>query len=222
VRLWGKSIILLSLLASIYAADISSIDRSILKKPSALNPKYCLLVFGPSAQTRIWLVLDGEILYVDRNGNLDLTETGERVKGLQKDGMVEFNAGPVTATEGVPPNTRLEVLTSPDLTFVYAHSEGRPWQRAVVDKQGYLKFGPTRETAPVLHFNGPLTMGLRFDNHLSRQKRQDVDVMVGTPGIGVGSFVRFGHEGVDAKAQPALEISYGGKEPAKIVLGERC
>jgi WD40 repeat protein len=42
-------------------------------------------VFGPEAKTRIWLVLDGKTLYVDRNGNGDLTEDGEKVaakKGL--------------------------------------------------------------------------------------------------------------------------------------------
>jgi hypothetical protein len=42
-------------------------------------------VFGPEAKTRIWLVMDGKTLYVDRNGNGDLTEDGEKIaakKGL--------------------------------------------------------------------------------------------------------------------------------------------
>src|SRR5262249_38818786 len=42
------------------------------------QPRYCLLVFGPKAEHRVWLVLDGDSLYVDRNGNGDLTEEGKR------------------------------------------------------------------------------------------------------------------------------------------------
>jgi hypothetical protein len=63
------------------AADLSTIDRTIKKEPAyQAKPKYCLLVFGPEAKARLWLVLDGDVLYVDRNGNGDLTEEGKRVK----------------------------------------------------------------------------------------------------------------------------------------------
>src|SRR5262249_19705371 len=37
------------------------------------------LVFGPEAADRVWLVVDGDTLYVDRNGNGDLTEPGEKI-----------------------------------------------------------------------------------------------------------------------------------------------
>src|SRR4029077_17075723 len=61
--------------------DLSKIDRRIAKEPvyQTKTPKYCLLVFGPEAKHRIWLVLDGDTLYVDRNGNGDLTEKSEKV-----------------------------------------------------------------------------------------------------------------------------------------------
>jgi hypothetical protein len=63
------------------AADLSKIDRTIKKEPAYKNkPKYCLLVFGPQAEHRVWLVLDGDSLYVDKNGNGDLTEEGECIK----------------------------------------------------------------------------------------------------------------------------------------------
>jgi hypothetical protein len=57
------------------------IDRTIAKEPAyrTRTPKYGLLVFGPEGKDRVWLVLDGDTLYVDRNGNGDLTEPGERV-----------------------------------------------------------------------------------------------------------------------------------------------
>ena len=41
------------------AADLSKVDRTIKKEPVYQSkPKYCLLVFGPKADTRVWLVLD--------------------------------------------------------------------------------------------------------------------------------------------------------------------
>src|SRR5437870_13912675 len=65
-----------------HAADLSKIDRTIGKEPvyeSESKPKYCLVVFGPEAKTRVWLVLDGDVLYVDRNGDGDLTGKDERI-----------------------------------------------------------------------------------------------------------------------------------------------
>src|SRR5438067_1165710 len=76
--LYGLVLLLCPAVAS--AADLSKIDRSITREPAYKGkPKYCLLVFGPEAKTKVWLVLDGDTLYVDRNGNGDLTENGERV-----------------------------------------------------------------------------------------------------------------------------------------------
>src|SRR5687767_3376952 len=42
------------------AADLTRVDRTIKKEPAykSKSPKYGLLVFGPKAQTRVWLVLD--------------------------------------------------------------------------------------------------------------------------------------------------------------------
>jgi hypothetical protein len=63
------------------AADLTRVDRTIKKEPAYQSkPKYCLLVFGPEAKHRVWLVLDGDTLYVDRNGSGDLTEEGKRIK----------------------------------------------------------------------------------------------------------------------------------------------
>jgi hypothetical protein len=83
------------------AADLSTLDRSIHKEPAyAGKPRYCLLVFGPDARERVWLVQDGDTLYVDRNGNGDLTEPGEKIAAAtdaapKEDGHA-FEAGDVT------------------------------------------------------------------------------------------------------------------------------
>src|SRR5262249_35209582 len=60
--------------APLRAADLEAIDRTILKEPAYRSePGYCLLVFGAEAKTRVWLVVDGPRLFVDRNANGDLT-----------------------------------------------------------------------------------------------------------------------------------------------------
>lgn len=62
------------------AADLTRIERKIGREPVyESKPRYCLLVFGPHAKTRVWLVQDGHTLYVDRNGNGDLTDDGEKI-----------------------------------------------------------------------------------------------------------------------------------------------
>ncbi|HET6574844.1 MAG TPA: hypothetical protein VFG68_14660 [Fimbriiglobus sp.] len=84
------------------AADLSKIDRTITKEPAYATkaPRYCLLVFGPDAKDRVWLVQDGDALYVDRNGNGDLTEAGEKVPAAKNAGPKEegytFEVGDVT------------------------------------------------------------------------------------------------------------------------------
>jgi hypothetical protein len=62
--------------------DLSKIERRIGKEPAYQGkPGYLLLVFGPEARHKVWLVLDGETLYVDRHGTGDLHQPECRVTG---------------------------------------------------------------------------------------------------------------------------------------------
>jgi hypothetical protein len=96
--LLGSALLVLSSTTAT-AADLSKIDRTIAKEPAyqTKDVRYCLLVFGPDAKTRVWLVQDGDTLYVDRNGNGDLTEPGEKVPAAKDAGPKEngytFEAG---------------------------------------------------------------------------------------------------------------------------------
>jgi hypothetical protein len=74
------SCLLLAACGPAVAADLAKVDRSIAKEPSyAGKPKYCLLVFGADAKHKVWLAQDGDALYVDRDGDGDLTGAGEKV-----------------------------------------------------------------------------------------------------------------------------------------------
>jgi hypothetical protein len=82
-----------------FAVDLTKIDRTIAKQPAYRGkPKYCLLVFGPEAKTRIWLVQDGDTLYVDRTSNGDLTGPAKKVvadNGDRANGTYHFEVGDI-------------------------------------------------------------------------------------------------------------------------------
>src|SRR5262245_1677284 len=67
------------------AIDYAKIDRKIGKEPAYRTgrPLYALLLFGREAKLRAWAVLDGKVLYLDRNGDGDLTGKDERFATLE-------------------------------------------------------------------------------------------------------------------------------------------
>jgi RNA polymerase sigma factor (sigma-70 family) len=105
----------------------ADIDRSIGKEPKyAGKPAYCLLAFDAAAKHRVWLVHDGDTLYVDRNGNGDLTDDGETIAAQKeegRDGDLGFAVGDVSV--GGQTHTNLEV----GVTDLKALSESADWGR---------------------------------------------------------------------------------------------
>ena len=78
--------VVLCLTGQAFAVDLEKVDRAIGKLPAfnAESQEYCLLVFGPDAGKRVWLIRDGGVLYVDRNGNGDLSEPDDRLAAAPK------------------------------------------------------------------------------------------------------------------------------------------
>jgi hypothetical protein len=75
------ALILFNLLATTaQAIELKDVDRKINKEPKYKSqPYYVLLAFGQDAAKKVWLVLDDDTLYVDRNCNGDLTEASEKI-----------------------------------------------------------------------------------------------------------------------------------------------
>src|SRR5215813_14079219 len=60
---------------------LDSVERMIAKEPEYTEaPKYSLLVLGPKAEAKVWMVEDGRKLYVDKNANGDLTDDGPPIE----------------------------------------------------------------------------------------------------------------------------------------------
>jgi hypothetical protein len=169
--------------AAVVAADATTIDRRIAKEPvyQSKSPKYCLLVFGGEAKTRVWLVLDGNTLYVDRNANGDLTEADERIKGNRS----EFKADEFSEFAGMAKYAHLRVqqLDPPK-------QEQKPLcmiSLEVRDKYrqyGCVPFADGPQDAPVLWFDGPLTMGFTDPEKQALQRGDtgsQITAWIGTP-----------------------------------------
>jgi hypothetical protein len=233
--------------------DLSKIDRTIGKEPAyrTRSPKYCLLLFGPEAKKRVWLVHDGDRLYVDRNGNGDLTEEREEAKGAEqrrnltspiKGERVEariwrFYIGAVH--EG---KARHDALVVEIQHFEYTPKEGKPrivdhtavtlelegkWQQSA---SGNFSFARRPQDAPVIHLNGPLTLVPRYENQvLKRGGNGDrLRIGIGTPGLGNGPFAFLTTDAAPADIHPVAEVEFppasADARPirARVVLARRC
>jgi hypothetical protein len=204
--LWALALLALAS-APVAAVDLKKIDRTIAKEPAyKSNPKYCLLVFGPEAKMRVWLVLDGDTLYADRNGNGDLTEEGERFlptqEYLARRGRRVWRVGDVATLGGKVIYKELSVA---DLVASEDRFQGRglgvsvkvplgstwSFQSAgslVHPTEGQtLRFAERPEDAPVIHFGGPLRIMLmepeRFTRGVQAGQRYELQARVGTPGL---------------------------------------
>jgi hypothetical protein len=264
------------------AADLAKIERTILKEPAYQTkaPRYCLLVFGPDAGTRVWLVLDGDTLYVDRNGNGDLTDKNEKVALPQFDkrdepngfmlGQRQIQAGTITAgpkdhlelmllqykiNPAYKPKSNREadmiklygsasdglvtgVMTTSDLKALKKFSGAAAdtkeatsesvMQIAGADPSGVMQFAARPQDAPIVHFKGPLQIALQAMQKLERGQQSELQLGIGTPGLGKGTFAMRSYDGVPKDAHPVVDLEYPhrdvGKPPIKlqVTLKERC
>jgi len=95
-------------------------------------------------------------------------------------------------------------------------------------------FGARPQDAPVLHFNGPLTIGLQtkwfygWPVFARGEEGSKLTVVIGTPGLGEGSFAHIGYDDVPNDAHPVTEIRFPAKTPGKgpilvrVPLKQRC
>jgi hypothetical protein len=229
--------LLLVLAGSATAADLPAIPRTIAKEPAyKTKPKYCLLVFGTAAKTRIWLVLDGDVLYVDKNGNGDLTEKDKRLEphrvfltGMLLPGQKEPDAKCFSCEVAKNKTVQLLKIDNDSLQVDLKDSYVKVGFAASHDAQGNLRFADKPHDAPIIHFAGPMTFHLNTGQFLERgDQRKTLFTNIGTPGLGPGTFASITCEGVPASLHPIVEAEFPSKKPhgetikRKFTLNHRC
>lgn len=134
--LWG--------LASVVGQDLKKVERTIGKEPryESKAPRYFLLVFGAEAKHRVWVVQDGNKLYVDRNGNGDLKEPGECVfakegieytdpaEGLYTFKLDELREGDLVHRDFTFYTRKIHYIESLPVVrdYLKAHPDGQVWR----------------------------------------------------------------------------------------------
>ncbi len=247
------------------AVDLTKIDRSISKLPELCSqaPEYCLLVIGPEASKKVWLVHDGDVLYVDRNGNGDLTEPDERVVASDeytnaKENVFNFQAGDIPdgpvghkdlqvswmkvdhLLENESFKPILEKLVEPrgcrlslDVAMPGQQGtgiDGRVQQLvSLMDEQGWLHFGSSVESAPIIHFGGPWELALTENERWRVGRNKELDLVFGTPGLGPGTMTCVAYQNVvPPTVNPKLRVQFpsaqAGADPvsAEYELPRRC
>jgi len=203
------------------AQDLTKIDRTIRKEPtySSKSPKYCLLVIGPDAKTRVWLVLDRDVLYIDRNGNGDITEPGERV--TQHEGpWLTLLAGNVLDADGKTEHTNITAtyFTHENRTIVSVAGSVGGKQRFT---SGLVPFADRPSDAPIIHFGGALQMHIInvFKSQSKPESRnRECYVSVGTPGLGSETFAGLHHDSIPRHVDPIAEIEFSPIQPGNAAI----
>ena len=207
------------------AVDYAKIDRTVVKEPAyhSKTPKYALLLFGPEAKVRVWVVLDGDVLYLDRDGNGDLTGKEKRFESC-------------AACTGIaisdPDGKTSYLITSVGIHWEQDRSHG--FLDVDVDIKGPLAYRQycnldlrdSPHKAAVAHFHGPLTVGPRTVTWkvppklalVAGAKPTDLPALVGTMSAEHGCWVVVrSHQGEQSAfpkgVYPVVDIDFPPKVP---------
>ena len=234
------------------AADLTKVERRLVKEPAykSGSPRYALLVIGPEARDRVWIVKDGDTLYVDRNGNGDLTDPGEKLTaakgGSPEDGYTfvadELNVGgkkhyrlnitvaPLKAVPAKDPKA-VTLRLFANVTVPHLKAKGQVTMDAgPTALDGPLVMATKPADAPIIHFGGPLAVTFYSSvPTLRRERPTECPLVLGTPGLGAGTFAMIAYEGVIPESvHPTAEVTYppvkAGSPPIKkrYELKKRC
>jgi hypothetical protein len=226
------------------SSDLSQVDRTIAREPTyRAQPRYCLMVFGPKADVLVWMVKDGDTIYVDRNANADLTEPGESVTPIERrefmtveDGKpspyreLKYNIGDLAPTGRNTKHTRLELtqfqtgdkpaefvlsLFVNDTTKQYAG-----WTAL---------FRESRELAAIVHFGGPMiAQPIRYKSISLKAANPELHMRFATPGLERTTFASLAYEAVPEDIHPRAEIEWPRADQklapirTTVILSGRC
>ena len=179
------------------AADLSQIERKLLKEPRyTATPHYLLLAFGEEARTRVWVVLEGDRMWVDRNRNGDLTDDGPAIRKPADTSWL--NVGDIPDADGKTVHLSPRIMTRDGAAGTRQFQLRFPIRDKYEQWVRYSPLGKTPADAPVVHLDGPLQIGF-LDNRDEQQPirsgkditmvrgvEDEQSVWIGTPNLGKG------------------------------------
>jgi hypothetical protein len=212
------------------AVDYEKIDRTILKEPKYKtdSPRYALLLFGPEAKLKAWLVFDGETVYFDRNMDGDLTGTDERFDGPEK--YEDLNNLSIDDPDG-----KTTYFVQGFAEYKSSEAPGS-WASVRVKITGLVNcrqychadlWNDPKKTA-IAHFHGPLTAGPVTNNweipshvkFITGDKPFRIDASIGTFNAKYQCWVavcNYAEKGAEKSAFPGcfptIDVEFPGENP---------
>jgi hypothetical protein len=219
---------------------LDGIERRITKEPKYTStPRYALLILGTHADSKVWMVEDGSVLYIDKNGNGDLTDDGppishSKVRTFQDDKGAANRDCEYALDEFQPLGGSRQSdfclrrwnygdkedeyglsLKLDDHTPMYAGWFGTFW-------------ASSPEKASLVHFGGPLKpITLRFKEFVLGSTLDRLSIAFVNPGSGDGATSRLSIEALPARVIPEVQIDWPVADGAphlrfKELLTARC
>ena len=251
-----KSILLLTCLLPVVVTAtpptdptlVDRVDRSYKKFPNfySQTPTCALAVIGKDPTNQSWIIFDlkrlgerklGGYIYVDLNGDGDLTQANEKIQLTKPNGSsYRTDEYKFTDAENKPNGYAIQFVAAD-----YGEEDEPLHYRIFVTTPTGDRFGawgdqnsdliPTRKTksAPVLHFDGPRQMGFEVPSPLGKRGNDwRLCAGVGTYGLGDGSFVYQFYKTIPKDVHPTASISWPAKKKgdpplvSKFILKDRC
>ena len=202
------------------AADLTKISLGIVKEPAYQTkaPGYLLLVFGLEAETKVWIVRDGNRLFVDRNGNGDLTEAGKCITSTGP----YWTVGDIVERDGKTTHKRVRILAQTDGTLrLFLSAWGKCRQSVGMEDFERPAPGASPKEAPILHLAGPMTFAWYGPPPKLSGERGVLQLGIGTHGVGKGTFAAYDCCRIPDTCPVQADFVYsraGGGEPIRVRL----
>jgi len=203
----------------------SNVIAELLTEPEYQSePFYCQLAFGPNREHLVMTAADLEarVLYADLNGNCDLTETGESFEieqtgQYQKTIYLTSVVPELSVGENTHTNLKIKYGQTGDQVRGVFSIQLWGWSASTTDADLVpLEMSSGSKTIPLLHFDGPLTMGnYRKVVDMPRGEESKFYSLIGTVGEFGGTLTAITNTEIAEGANPKVEFEFPHEDSAK-------
>jgi hypothetical protein len=215
--------------------EITEIDRRIGPQPKYQSePRYALLILGAESKSPIWIVQDDDRLYIDKNGNRDLTDDGPPTIASEKRFLDKSRWDRKFFAKGWQASASSEIQDFALSQWNYSDPQDQYGLSLKLDGKVPMYAGwtsllsPSAAEAPVIHFGGPLTPRLlRYKEFVLGAKPPRLSIAFATPRESKLTPARLSIEALPVTIKPTAVIEWPVQEGAKSlttthVLTQRC
>lgn len=215
---------------------LDDVDRKVIKEPKYdSTPRYSLLVLGPKAEAKVWIVEDGKTLYVDKNANGDLTDDGPPIKPTEERNLGSDHWDYNYVLDEIKSATGARHTEFNLRRWNYGNDQDSYGLSITLDGKTPMYAGwfgtlwaPSPEKSQMIHFGGALRPRLLRSKDFEIGKQTDrLSIAFTNPGRGEGATSRLSIDALPKSVLPLVEIEWpvaDGAAPLRTThpLPERC